>query len=179
MEMISLSELERTVAGFDERLKPAATRPFNLNDPGLSAKLAQTHDPLDETGLRPEMEAFVAEITGHYAGGDPETRRIIRSLFEKYRWAAWAAAFTRFSNTPEGFRRQLLLFSILDQGQDSREAILSLQHMTAQAISSGIPVKPLLEEVAGYSSEIKKSGMQSTKKMLLNAAQQAGRSFLV
>lgn len=167
--MKTLPELERMVAKLDDRLRPVAKRPFDFNDPEWMAKLAKTPDPLDETGIRAEMEMLLTEITGHYANCSHETRQAIRSLFEKYDSASWGASFARAATTSDGVRRQLLVFSILDQGRDARDAILWLQDISAKARSAGIHLKPILEEVAGFSSEIDKYGMGSTKILLLNA----------
>jgi hypothetical protein len=168
-EMKNLSELERIIAKFDEQLKPIARRSFDFNDPDWVAKLAKTQDPLDETGIRSEMETLLTEVTDYYANCDPETRRVIRSIFEKYDSVAWAATFSQAPTTSDGVRRQLLLFSILDQGRDTRDAILWLHDISARAKSAGIQVRPILEEVAGYSSKMNKYGMGSTKSLLLNA----------
>jgi hypothetical protein len=168
-KMINLSELELIVAKFDEKVKPIARRSFDFNDPDWIAKLAKTPDPLDETGIRSEMETLLSEVTDHYANCDHETRRVIRSIFEKYNSVAWAATFSHAPTTSDGIRRQLLLFSILDQGRDTRDAILALQDISSRAKSAGIQVKPILEEIACFSSEINKYGMGSTKSLLLNA----------
>lgn len=169
IEIKNLSELERIIAKFDEQLKPVARRSFDFNDPDWIAKLAKTPDPLDETGIRSEMENLLTEVTDHYVNCDPETRRVIRSIFEKYDSVAWAATFSHAPTTPEGIRQQLLLFSILDQGQDTRDAILWLHDISARAESAGIQVKTILKEVAGFSSEMNKYGMGSTKRLLLKA----------
>jgi hypothetical protein len=168
MAMDNLSELERMVAKFDEQLKPIARRSFDFNDPDWIAKLAKVPDPLDEAQIRAEMKTLLTEITDHYANCDPETRQAIRSLFDKYDSVSWAATFSRFPNTMDGVRRQILLFSILDQGRDTRDAILWLQDISARAKSAGIQVNSILEEVAVFSSEMNKYGMGSTKKLLLN-----------
>jgi hypothetical protein len=169
-EMKELSEFERVVARLDAQLKPVANRTYDFNDPGWIAQLANTPDPLDETGLRVEMETLLVEITDHYATCDHETRQAIRSLFEKHASASWAASFSRAPTTIEGVRRQLLIFSVLDQGRDTRDAILWLQDIVARARSAGIQIEAMLEEVAGYSSETNKFGMGSTKGLLLKSA---------
>ena len=168
--MESLPAFERMLATLDVQLKPVAKKPFEFNDPELMAKLAGTRDPLNETGTRPVMEALVAEITEHYSNCAPGARAAIRDLFEKYDSAAWAATFTRFPSTAEGVRRELLLFSVLDQGKDTRDAVLWLQGIVAKARTAGINVKPLLEEAAGLSSGINKYGMGSTTELLLSTA---------
>jgi hypothetical protein len=167
--MKNIPEFELIIAKLDEQLKPVARRSFDFNDPDFKAKLFKTPDPLDETKLRAQMETLITEITGYYADCEPEDRQSIRAIFEKYDSVAWAATFLYTTLTAKGIRRQLLLFSILDQGKDTRDAILWLRDISAQAKSAGIQVKPILEEVAGISSEINKYGMGSTRHLLLNA----------
>jgi hypothetical protein len=167
--MENLSTLEKMIAKFDEQLKPIAKRSFDFNDPDWMAKLANIPDPLDESGIRAEVETLLTGITDYYANCAPDTRQAIRSLFEKYDSLSWATTFSRFPTTSYGIRRQLLLFSILDQGRDTRDAILWLQDISARAKAAGIQVKPIVEEVAGFSSEMNKYGMGSTKDLLLNA----------
>jgi hypothetical protein len=167
--MKNIPEFELIIAKLDEQLKPVAKRSFDFNDPDFIAKLLKTPDPLDETGLRAQMETVITEITGYYADCEPQERQSIRSIFEKYDSVAWAATFLRATLTAEGIRRQLLLFSILDQGKDTRDAILWLRDISTRAESAGIKVKPILEEVAGISSEINKYGMGSTRDILLHA----------
>ncbi len=58
-----------------------------------------------------------SKVTNHYANCDSETRREIRSIFQKHDSVAWVATFSKTPTTTEGIRRQLLLFSILDQGK--------------------------------------------------------------
>ena len=165
-----LQELERFIAGLDERIRPVAHRPFDFNDPGFRLKLANASDPLDETGTRAEMETLTARITDHYAASSPEARQAIRALFEKYDSFSWAAAFSRFPSTPAGVRRELLLFSVLDQGKDSRDAVLWLRDLIARAKAARIKVKPLLEEAAALSSDADKYRTGSTKSLLLTQA---------
>jgi hypothetical protein len=167
--MEKLFEFERMIAEFDEQLKPIANRPFDLNDPDFKAKLLNTQDPLDEAGIRSEMTMLLTKITEYYANCDQEARQDLRFLFDKYHSFSWAATFSRYPTTPDGIRRQLLLFSIIDQGRDSRDAILWLQGISGSARSAGINIDVMLKEVADFSSEINKYGMGSTKGLLLNA----------
>jgi hypothetical protein len=93
-------------------------------------------------------------------------RQIIRSIFVKYDSFAQASTFSLFPTTFDGVRQLLLLF-ILDQGQDTWDAILWLNDISARAESAGIQTKTILKEVAGFSSEMNKYGMGSTKSLLL------------
>ena len=170
IKMEYLPEFELLIARLDERIQPVAKRPFDFNDPGFRLKLANASDPLDETGTRAALETLVTKITDHYADCSPEIRLAIRALFEKYDSLSWAAAFSRFPATRAGVRRELLLFSVLDQGKDARDAILWLGDIIARARRARILIKPLLEEAAAISNDTDKCGMGSTKSLLQTQA---------
>lgn len=166
--MRNLLDFEKAVAKFDEQLKPIASKPVDLDDPNWANKLAESH-PLDEAGVRVEAESLLTEVTDFYQNSDAEIRQAIRALFEKRHSFAWAATPPWALDTASGFQRQLLLFSILDQSQDTRDAILWLQDICAKAESAGVQIKPILAETAKLSSAFNKYGMGSTKDLLLKA----------
>ena len=167
--MDDLSELERTIAMLDALLTPIAKRSFDFNDRGWVAQLLSTPHPLDEIDLRGEMEKLLADITDLYAGCSVETRVAIRALFETYGSVSWAAAPPWPPTSENGFRRQLLLFSVLDQGRDARDALVWLQDIASRARAAGMDVDAALEAVAAISSDKNRHGMGSTRRLLLNA----------
>jgi len=61
----------------------------------------------------------------------------------------------------------LILFSINDQGRDSRDALLTLQEICQNARTAGLEIAPVLREIAAMSSDADKYGMGSTRQMLL------------
>jgi hypothetical protein len=75
----------------------------------------------------------------------------------------------RVSYNEEHLRRHLLLFSMKDQGRDSRDALLDLQDLCREARSAGVNLTPVLREVAELPSDKNKYGMGSTEDMLLRA----------
>ena len=164
--MKDLTELELQLMEIDERLRPIAIRPIAFDDVKTITLLAETRSPLDEAGVRSETEALLKALAVEYQSSDEETRKAIRRLFACYQHFAWAASFAVSPITEAGFRQDLILFSMLDQGKDSRDALLALRALCEQARSAGIDVKPILQEVAGLSSDENKYGMGSTKRML-------------
>jgi hypothetical protein len=164
--MKDLTDLELQLMDIDERLRPTATRPIAFDDVKTIALLAEARSPLDETGVRSETEALLKALAAEYENSDEETRKAIRCLFACYPHFSWAASFAISPITEAGFRQDLILFSMLDQGKDSRDALLALRALCEQARSSGIDVKPILREVAEFSSDENKYGMGSTKRML-------------
>ena len=164
--MKDLTELELQLMEIDERLRPIATRPVAFDDVKTITLLAETRSPLDEAGVRSETEALLKALAAEYESSDEETRRAIRRLFASYPHFAWAASFSVSPITEAGFRQDLILFSMLDQGKDSRDALLALRALCEQARAAGIETRPILREVAGLSSDENKYGMGSTKHML-------------
>jgi hypothetical protein len=168
VSMKSLSEIEVEIARFDQLLTPIAKRPVDISDPGWVEKLKNRTPALDEAGIRAPVEALLLETLEQYANGDEGTRVTLRDLFHRYHAFSWAASLPQDPN-PEGFRRQLLLLSLKDQGMDPRDEILWLQSICKRARLAGVDLKPTLELVAGLSSDVDRFGMGSTKNLLLKA----------
>ncbi len=166
--MRNLSEVEAAIARFDQHLAPIANRPVDITDPNWLGKLKSVPPALDEANIRGQVETLLVEVLELYVQCDEPTRTALRALFNKYQAFSWAAALPR-DLTPDGFRRQLLLFSLKDQGRDTRDAILWLQDICREARSAGLDLKPILDEVGELSSGINRFGMGSTKDLLLKA----------
>ena len=159
-----------TVEQLDNRLKAIANRPVDISDPGWVGKLTAVN-PIDEAGVREEAAALIRDILDAYPQVDAGQRDRIRALFATHRSLAWAAGFVLpFSADPSTARSQLLLFSILDQGTDSRDALLWLGAFCGQERADPAALAPLLREVAALSSAVNRYGMGSTQSMLLHAA---------
>jgi hypothetical protein len=67
-------------------------------------------------------------------------------------------------------RQHLILFSMKDQGRDSRDALLTLQEIVREADTAGVDKAAALREVAAMSSSTNRYGMGSTRDMLLKFA---------
>jgi hypothetical protein len=167
--MTSLDDFESRIIDLDKRLRPIAHRPVDITKPGWERGLTALPHPLDRAGVRPEVESLLAEVVALYQSSGEEIRQALRKLFAQYTAFAWAASLPARPTTGEGFREQLLLFSLKDQGRDSRDALLALQHLCREAKSAGVDAAPILKEVADLSSDVNKYGMGSTRGMLLNA----------
>ena len=165
--MSSLEDWEFRMMELDERLRPIAQRPVDVTRPGWMERLRAGVPPLDEAGARNEAETLLAELSAAYAEGTEESRVAIRRLFAEYRSFAWAAALSSPRTSVEGLRRHLIFFSMQDQGQDSRDALLTLQRICGEAAGAGVDTAPVLREVVAMSSAVNKYGMGSTRDMLL------------
>ena len=153
----------------EECLRPIAKRPVDITKPGWNVRLMQSPHPLDEAGVRSQAEALLEELIAFYRTRGEDEREAIRRLFVEYSAFAWAANFSFGPTSEENLRRHLLLFSIKDQGRDSRDALLCLQDLCREARKAGVSLAQLLREVAELSSGANKYGMGSTREMLIRA----------
>ena len=167
--MKDLSEYEIQVLEIDESIRPIATRPVDTNDPNWMTLLRQ-REPLDEAGVRSNTETLLGTLVNEYQESDADTRKAIRGLFVNYKYFAWAATLPILPTTEEGFRTHMILFSMRDQGYDSRDAILTLQEFCERARAASVSIGPILRKVAELSSDENKYGMGSTRHLFNTAA---------
>jgi len=169
--MSTLEDLELQVMALDERLRPIAHRPVDITRSNWVDRLRAGLPALDEACVRNEAEKLLAELSAAYKQGPEKTRASIRRFFSEHRSFAWAAEWSRPQPGVEGLIQRLVLFSMQDQAQDSRDALLAIQAICREAVSAGLDAAPLLREVAALSSTVNKYGMGSTRDMLLRQCQ--------
>src|ERR1700745_3112905 len=133
----TLEDWESRIMDFEERLRPIARRPVDITRPDWLDRLRTGVPPLDEAGVREHAEQLLGELISAYAKGGEETRSAIRRMFAEYRSFAWAAALSTPRTSVEGLRQHLILFSMKDQGRDSRDALLTLQEIVREADTAG------------------------------------------
>src|SRR5215470_1777386 len=166
----ALEDWESRIMDFEERLRPIARRPVDITRPGWLDRLRAGVPPLDQSGVREHAEQLLGELISAYAKGGEETRSAIRRMFAEYRSFAWAAALSTPRTSVEGLRQHLILFSIKDQGRDSRDALLTLQEIVREADTARVDKAATLRAVAAMSSSTNRHGMGSTRDMLLKFA---------
>ena len=159
------------VGRIDAALEPIATRPVALGELNALCERYRDMNPLDQAGVRAEAAALLTEILDAYPRLKCADRIALRALFDQHRALGWAAGFL-LPNASDAatLRHQLLLFSLLDQGTDSRDALLWLQSLCAQPGVDCAHLPELLREVAALSSAIDRHHMGSTASMLAAAA---------
>lgn len=167
--MTGIEDIAAQVALVDEALRPIAQRPVDTSDPDWAEKRRQRPDPLDEAGVRAEAESALRALIVLYAQGDEALRASVRGIFSRCTSFRWATHLPHES-TPEGFRQDLLHMSAVDQGSDTRDELLSLRDLCADARAAGIDIRPILREVAELSSREDKYGMGSMRDILRGAA---------
>ena len=157
----------------DTSLKPIATRPVALSELASLGDRYREFNPLDEAGVRQAAAALLTEILEAYPRLKCAERIELRALFDQHRSLGWAAGFLLPTGTAADIatlRRQLLLFSLLDQGPDSRDALLWRRDLCRQPGVDCAALPELLREVAALSSAIDRYHMGSTASMLAAAA---------
>jgi hypothetical protein len=164
------------VERIDAALKPIATRPVALSELASLGERYRDVNPLDQAGVRADAAALLTEILDAYPRLKCDERIALRALFDQHRALGWAAGFL-LPNASDAatLRHQLLLFSLLDQGTDSRDALLWLQSFCGQPGVDCRQLPELLREVAALSSAIDRHHMGSTASMLAAAAAEVRR----
>ncbi len=164
-----MTELAERVALIDARIEPIATRPVDMTDPEWPRAMREAPHPLDEAGVRAEAETALREVLRCYEEGDEDTRAALRALLARCDSFRWATSLP-FTPTAEGFTRRLLELSVQDQGGDTRDMMVDLNDLCAQARDAGVDIRPLLLDAAALSSDVDRYGMGSTRGILRRAA---------
>jgi hypothetical protein len=159
---------EHEVARLDALYRTVATRPVDIMEPGWVEKMGtRVEADLADLGVEDEARVVLRALIEQYAAGDEGTRAEIRRLFDQYPSFRWAAHLPREWDSAEDFRAHLLHLSARDHGSDTRDEILTLQALCAQAHDAGIDVDPILDEVAALSSDVDRYGMGSMRTVIL------------
>lgn len=145
-----LERVHSAVTALNEKLKPIATTPVDLNDPDWAGRLSQSK-PLDELGIRAEAEALLTSLLDAYAAGTNNERAVIRDLLSNNSAFAWATNVPRPAITAEGFRLQLLNLSARWGNEDTRDLMLSLKDIHETARAAGVNTQPIVSEIAALS----------------------------
>lgn len=156
------------IARIDAALRPIVSRRATLGNL-LSFMWPGASNPFEEAQVNAQAEQLTSELIEYYATGDAEMRLAIRHLLDEYRSFSWAVTLPYQPVTDESFRAHLILFSMKDQEQDTRDAIVSLQTICEKARSAGVMIDPIIAEIAELSSDVDKYGMGSTRNLLRRA----------
>ncbi len=164
-----IAQWQLRISELDQLLRPIANRPVDITKPGWVEGFRQQPAPLDEAGIRREVESLLLELVERYSTLREPERQRLRELFHTYRSFAWAAGFSfNFKVTDEGsLRKHLLLVSLRDQHTDARDEILWLDELCRQASVAAIDPRRLLREVAEMSSRVNRYGFGSAHDIIL------------
>ena len=158
-----ISKLASRLAALDAALRPIANRPVDITQPGWAERRMA---PLDEAGVRTASEALLADLLTLYVNGSDDEREQLRALYARHGAFAWAAIVNDAPHTEAGFRQQLLLLSLKDQGRDARDEILQVRWLCGEAGNAGVVIDAILREVVALSSDVDKYRMGSMREWL-------------
>ncbi|MBE1485900.1 hypothetical protein [Plantactinospora soyae] len=161
-------DLEATVSRLDQALAPIANAPVDLDEPNWVERMRQAPPAVVQAGVADQAETALATLLSRYGEGDESTRTAIRDLFARYRSFRSAVHPPDPADTPDRFRRWLLLLSARDQGADTRDELLTLTDLCREATGAGVEIGPILREVAEISGDVDHYGMGSMRSILLS-----------
>lgn len=145
---------------FDSRVKPVINAPYT----GDSSSFYQE---LHALGLKSRADAIVQQIVDEFPKLTAENRRKVSELVNRYSGINWLTDLMRKVESIEAFRLSLTWFVIMDQGKDTRDAILELESYISKGKTFGYPVKALLQEISRMASEQDRYGWGSTRDLIL------------
>lgn len=86
----------------------------------------------------------------------------------RYDSLMYSAVIDADDNTAEGFRRNMILMVLDDQGSDTRDIIVALAYHRRQAEKQGIDMDKIFKEMADIASTEDKYGWGSMRELFLN-----------
>lgn len=146
-------ERARTLANvLNEKLKPIADQPVDVNEPSWAETMRQS-EPLDDLGIRAEAESLLVSLLDAYAAGPGTQRAAIRNLLAKNPAFMWATGLPVKPDTAGGFRLHLLSVSARWGSEDPRDLMLALKDIHETAHAAGVNTQPILSEIAALSDD--------------------------
>lgn len=151
----------------NQKLTPFVNVGFDINADNWVEKLAHCPHPADVSGLRIRIATLFNEIINQFEFYNSDQRQQIIDLMYQNDNLMYAAVIDAERDTPDGFRKYMILFVIEDQCKDTRDAILALAHAHTEAERQGIDVGSIFREMATISSANDKFGWGSTRDLFL------------
>ncbi len=161
------ADWKKQIEAFDQLLHPVVSVEIDINEPGWEQKLDNMEHPADETGLRQEITTLFDDIVARFEFFDRDQRQQIIDLMAQKNSLMHSAIISADIDTPEGFRKHMILMAIEDQGKDTRDCILALQHYRKHAEDRGINVDTVFHEMSTIASKIDKYGWGTTSELFL------------
>ncbi len=158
---------KRRAESLDQQLHPIVHIEIDINASDWQEKLASYPHPADATGLRNEIASLFNEIVDDFESFNAEQRQRIVDLMGQNDSLMYSAVIDVDQNSPEGFRKKMILVVIEDQGKDSRDAMVALAHYRKDAEKRGINVDSIFKEMADIASTHDKHGWGTTRDLFL------------
>jgi len=151
----------------DKQLHPIVHEEVDTNATDWLEQLDNLPHPADAAGLRDEITSLFNEVVDKFDSLDAEQRQRVIDLMDKRDSLMYSALLDADRSSPEGFRKHMILFVIEDQGKDTRDAIVTLDHYRKDAEGHGINVDSIFKEMAEIASTRDKYGWGTTRSLLL------------
>lgn len=145
----------------DSTVRPILETPY-------TSEVESFFKELDALGLKDRANAMVNQLIDQFPKLNARNRLSLSELVNQYDGVNWLTDITEKIETYETFKANLIWFAILDQGKDTRDAILSLRSLIEKGNALDYPVKTLLQEVSELASQEDKYGWGSTRNLILN-----------
>ena len=159
---------KRRTESLNHKLHPIVHAEIDINAPDWEEQLANRPHPADESGLRKEIEGLFNEIVDRFEWFDAEQRQAVIDLMGTNDSLMYSAVIDADFDTQEGFRKNMLLVVIEDQGKDTRDAIVALAHYRERGEELGFDVDSIFMQMAQIASDRDKYGWRSTRDLFLN-----------
>jgi hypothetical protein len=165
---MDLVDLSRRVARLDAALRPIATQEVPLDDlAGWMERMRAAPPAVEQAGVAEESVVVLRALIQVYAEGGEAERAAVRTLFDRYTSFRWAAHLPERPDSAAGLRTQLLHLSARDHDGDTRDELLRLRELLAEARAAGVDADTVLAEVAALSSDVDRYGMGSIRSILI------------
>ncbi len=159
---------KRLAESLNQQLRPIVHAEVDINAPDWQERLATDPHPADACGRRREITALFNEIVNDFESFNAEQRQQVVDLMDQNDSLMYSAVIDADINTPEGFRKHMILEVLRDQGKDPRDAIVALTDYRKQAERRGIDVDSIFEEMARIASTRDKYGWGTTRDLFMN-----------
>jgi hypothetical protein len=137
-----------------------------MKQPGRQEALTAAPHPVDEIGVRGEVEAFFSEIVGCFESLDEDQRQQLMALMAENHNLMYCAVTGVDRDSREGLYQELILFILDDQGRDPRDAMLALDGLAERARKLGLHPRRLFRKLAPLASDRDRYGWGSTREFL-------------
>jgi hypothetical protein len=151
----------------DKQLHPIVHAEVDISASDWLKQLENSPHPADALGLRNEITSLFNQIVASFESLNAKQRQRVIDLMDEKGSLIYSAVLDVDRSTTEGFRKHMILFVIEDQGKDTRDAIVTLDHYRKDAEKHGIDVDSIFQEMAKIASTRDKYGWGTTRSLLL------------
>lgn len=149
---------------FTEKIEPILNSKIkNVSD---DAWVKTLYKNLKELNIQNDVDSLMEEILTDFPNVTASQRSAIINVYRNHH-LGWICTIGTRIETSSDFEKSLLLFVIVDQGKDTRDAILELNHIVKQGKLLQLPVSTILKKVSKLASTKDVYGWGSTRDLLL------------